>query len=39
MFWQNLRWRWIEFQERTKWDARHPSIWEPIRGRDDFYAR
>lgn len=28
MFWQNLRWRWREFQERTKWDALHPSVWE-----------
>lgn len=27
-FWRNLRWRWIEYQERTKWDALHPSVWE-----------
>ncbi len=36
MFWQNLCWRWREYLERRKWDALHPSWWEPMKSREEI---
>ncbi len=24
---RNIRWRWIEWREQTRWDAIHPAYW------------